>query len=80
MNNKGFTLFIAIVIMGVLLIIAMSMASLATRQAFISTTGRESQLAFYAADTGIECALYWDINNDNGDASAFVDGTSISCN
>lgn len=26
--------------------------------------GRESQYAFYAADTGAECALYWDVRHN----------------
>ena len=81
MKNKGFTLFIAIVVMGVLLLIATGVVNLATRQALIASSGQESQHAFYAADTGIECALYWDVQNPAG-FSAFSTSTvsSISCN
>ena len=80
MKNNGFTLFIALVVMGTLLLIAAGIASLATRQALISAAGRESQHAFYAADTGIECALYWDVKNPTG-ISAFATSTSsnITC-
>lgn len=81
MKNRGFTLFIAIIVMGTLLLIAAGIVSLATRQALISASGRESQHAFYAADTGIECALYWDVQNPAG-FSAFSTSTSstINCN
>lgn len=81
MKNEGFTLFIAIVITGTLLLIASQIANLAVRQAFISSTGRESQGAFYAADTGMECALFWDVKNPSG-SSAFSTSTTstISCN
>ncbi|MDP3875085.1 MAG: pilus assembly PilX N-terminal domain-containing protein [bacterium] len=78
---EGFTLFIALVVMGTLLLIVAGIVSLATRQALISASGRESQYAFYAADTGIECALYWDVHNPSG-TSAFATstGSTITCN
>jgi len=80
-NNNGFTLFVSIVIMGTVLLIATGVVSLAVKQAFISSAGKESQNAFYAADTGVECALFWDIHNPSG-VSAFGTSTasSIYCN
>lgn len=79
-TSTGFTLFIALVVMGTLLLIAAGITSLATRQALISASSRESQHAFYAADTGIECALYWDVKNPTG-ISAFATSTvsSVTC-
>ncbi len=81
MKDKGFTLFIAVIVMGTLLLIATGIVSLAVRQALISASGRESQNAFYAADTGIECVLYWDVQNPAG-ISAFSTstGSTIFCN
>lgn len=82
MKNEGFTLFIAVVITGTLLLIATSVASLAVKQAFISSTALKSQQAFYAADTGLECALYWDVKNPS-DISAFATSSppsTINCN
>ncbi len=72
--NRGFTLFMAIIVAGTVLLIAAGVTSLATRQSLISSTGRESQYAFYAADTGLECALYWDVKNPSG-YSAFSTST-----
>lgn len=69
-KNRGFTLFVAVVTAGVLLLVATGVANLAVRQTLISSSGKESQYAFYAADTGIECALYWDVNDPSG-VSAF---------
>lgn len=82
MNQKGFTLFIAIIVMGTLLLISTGVINLAVKQAFITNSGRESQVAFYAADTGMECALYWDVKNPSGDQSAFATSTTsdITCN
>lgn len=81
MKNKGFTLFIAIVVMGTILLVATSVVNLAVKQALVSSSGRESQYAFYAADTGIECAIYWDVQNPSG-ISAFstTTGSTIFCN
>jgi len=79
--NKGFTLFLAVVITGTLLLIATGIITLAVKQSLISTAGRESQIAFYVADTGLECALYWDVKNPS-EASAFTPSaaSSINCN
>lgn len=82
-NNmeKGITLFIAIVITGSLLLIATGMVNLAVRQSLISGSGRDSQMAFYAADTGMECALFWDVKNPSGQSAfATSTGSTIYCN
>ncbi|HRH25583.1 MAG TPA: pilus assembly PilX N-terminal domain-containing protein [Parcubacteria group bacterium] len=81
MKNRGFTLFIAIVISATLLLVSSGIISVAVKEAFLTTANRHSQEAFYAADTGIECALYWDLKNPGG-LSAFATSTTavISCN
>lgn len=80
-QNKGFTLFIAVVLTGTLLLIASTVVSLAVRQARIADAGRQSQFAFYAADTAMECALFWDIHNPSGNtAFSPSTGTTINCN
>lgn len=65
MNNKnpqkGFTILVAVVTAGILLIIAMSIGGIALKEQVLSTANKESQIAFYAADTGIECMLYLDL-------------------
>ena len=79
--NSGVTLFIAIIVMGTLLLISTTIVNVAVREAFITRTARESQFAFYAADTGAECAIYWDVKNPSG-ISAFstTTGSTIFCN
>ena len=59
-NKKGFTILIAVITAGILLIIAMSIGGIALKEQVLATANKESQIAFYAADTGMECALYWD--------------------
>ena len=78
---SGFTVFVALIVTGTLLLISSAVVNLAVKQSRISASGRESQDAYYAADTGMECALYWDVKNPSG-ASAFATSTSstIYCN
>lgn len=76
-KEKGITLFIAILITGTLLLISVAIVTLAVKEAFLSSTYRDSQYAFYAADTGAECAIYWDVNNPNS-VSAFATTSAIT--
>ena len=79
-TNKGFTLFIAIVISATLLLVSTGIISVAVKEAFLTAANRHSQEAFYAADTGIECALYWDLKNPGLSAFATSNTATIYCN
>lgn len=59
---RGFVLLYAVVISTLVLAVGISIISIATKQVAISGLGRESQFAFYAANTGTECALFWDFH------------------
>jgi Tfp pilus assembly protein PilX len=80
-GEKGFALFMAMILTSTLLLVAAGIVSIATRQAVIASFNSESQYAFYAADTGIECALFWDVQSPSG-ISAFstTTGTQVFCN
>jgi len=82
-KDTGFTLFISLTITATLLLVAAGIVTVALRQSFLTGSSRESQYAFYAADSGIECAIYWDVKNGTG-FSAFSslspDSTTIICN
>lgn len=58
--QKGFAMLFAVLTSSVLLSIGLSIFNLTIKELLLSSSGRESQFAFYASDTGIECALYWD--------------------
>ena len=60
-NQRGFTLMLAALIASVTLALGTSIFALAQKELTLSSVGRDSQFAFYAADTGAECALYWDM-------------------
>jgi Tfp pilus assembly protein PilX len=57
---RGFTLFIAIVLAAVAATVTLALTSLAYKSLILSSSAKDSQYAFYAADTALDCALYWD--------------------
>ncbi len=58
--QRGFTLLIAVILTSVLLSVGLALLDVAYKQVTLSSTARQSQTAFYAADSALECALYWD--------------------
>ena len=60
LGSRGFTLLIAALVSSIVLALGTSIYEIATKQVALSSIGRDSQFAFYAADTAAECALYWD--------------------
>jgi hypothetical protein len=89
-KNRGFTLLISVLIASIMFSISLGISSIIRGEIFLANTGRQSQMAYYAADAGIECAIYWDtLHNDgdydNNDASPFATstpdnvGTGIDC-
>lgn len=51
----------AALVASIVLMLGSSIFSIAQKQVILSSIGRDSQFAFYAADTAAECALYYDI-------------------
>ncbi len=82
-KQKGISLVIAITTMTLLLSISLSISSIVLRQIKINTLNDSSKPAFYAADSAIECAFYYDVSfvpdlndpnlniNDNYSTSVF---------
>lgn len=62
--TRGFTLLVAIIFMSVMLSFGLALGTLAYKQAVLASSAIQSQYAFYAADAGLECALYADQKED----------------
>jgi len=62
--SRGFTLLISVLVSSILLALGLAIFNIASKELTLSSSSRESQFAFYAADSGIECALYWDYQED----------------
>ena len=77
-NVRGFALLVAIILTSVILTISLALLDIAYKQVVLSSTGRQSQYAFYAADSAMECALYWD-QKQNAFAYSVTPPSTISC-
>lgn len=58
--EAGFALLYAVLVSSLFLAIGATIASATIKNLIFASSGRESQFAFYSADSGVECALYWD--------------------
>jgi hypothetical protein len=63
-KEEGFTLVLSLFLSTIVLTITLSMMQILYKQLTLSTADRESQIAFFAADSGMECAYYWDFRAD----------------
>ncbi|HUO56283.1 MAG TPA: pilus assembly PilX N-terminal domain-containing protein [Candidatus Paceibacterota bacterium] len=85
MNKRGFALLIAAMVAAVVLLIASSIFDIAQKQVILASISQQSQYAFFAADTGAECALYWDDRiqyfgpGAPNDPDGLLQGGNISC-
>lgn len=59
-TQRGIVILFAVLTIGLLVGVGVAMATLTQKQLILSNIGKQSQVAFYAADTGAECARYWD--------------------
>jgi len=74
-SKKGVTLLVALLVMNVLLAVGLSISNLSYKSLRLSSSGEDTQYAYYAAEAGFECAQYHDKNG------AFTSGESaVSCN
>jgi predicted aconitase with swiveling domain len=82
-KQSGFTLFFATLVAALSLAIGLAIYDLTSRELILSATATQSQYAIFAADSGADCALYWDskygslINTDT-DGSAFAAPNDMS--
>ncbi len=61
--RRGFVLLFTLLISSILLATGLGISRLMVREISLAALGRESQVAFFVADTGMECAMHW--NNHN---------------
>lgn len=76
-THKGFALLIAIVLSAIAAAVTVALTTLAYKSLILSASARDSQYAFYAADTALECALYGDKHNAHFPYDG--SGTAYSC-
>ena len=65
----------SLLILTIVLSASLGIYNIVARQFKISQISRESDQAYYAADAGVECALYWDVIKKEFDKSNY----NINC-
>lgn len=79
-KNYGFVLLFSLLISSILLATGLGISRLMVKQITLAGLSRESQVAFFAADSGLECALHWDIFGRFDKTDNPEPGRKIYCN
>ena len=58
-QESGFALLITLLVVTVLISIGLSVLTLSISQVRLASNARDSEVAFHAANAGMECGLYW---------------------
>ncbi|MEX0931635.1 MAG: hypothetical protein WDZ88_02685 [Candidatus Paceibacterota bacterium] len=74
--QKGVAVLMAVIITSLLLMMAVAMSNIFLKQIKLSIGVRDSHVAFYMADQGYECAIYFDVRFNEFDPST---PGSITC-
>lgn len=69
----------AVIITSILLFLAFAIMNITLKEILFSSVGRDSQFAYYASETGIECALYWDSKYNAFSTSTSGDPLDFKC-
>ncbi len=77
-KNNGYTLLFAVLVSALVLGVGVSILNIARKELLLNEGARESQYAFYAADTGYECAVYWDSQKEFA-TSTYASPNQIMC-
>jgi len=75
-KEAGFVILFTVLIVSVILSISLGVFNITIKELNISSSSRDSRFAFFASDTGVECATYWDIKGDKFSTSTSGD---INC-
>lgn len=64
-KNSGIAILFAVTLSGIVLTIALGVINIALKEVKFGTSAKSTNEAFFAADTGVECALLYDKSNGN---------------
>jgi Tfp pilus assembly protein PilX len=69
-KKSGFAMLFTVLIISLMLAIGLGISDLTYKQTLLSSLAQDSQLAFYQADSGVECGLYY--NNSQFSRNTYV--------
>ncbi len=58
-KEQGFALLMTLIVVTVVVAIGLTVLDLSTKQIRLSTNAKDSEVAFHAANAGMECARFW---------------------
>jgi len=78
-KSQGFALLLTMVVVSVVLAISLSLLNVTLKQYTLSATSRDSEIAFHAANTIMDCLRFY--RSDSSTASGFLSssGPAIDC-
>lgn len=76
-SESGFALLMTLIVVTVVISIGLSVLDLSIKQVRLSTNARDSEIAFHAANAGMECARFW--RRSSSDEMEAGDPISINC-
>ncbi|HLP43885.1 MAG TPA: hypothetical protein VK145_01245 [Candidatus Nanoarchaeia archaeon] len=74
--QKGIAILIAVIAVSAMLLIALAISDISFKEQVLTFFGRDSKSAFYAANSGIECALFHDFGGGSDGAFFFPTSTT----
>lgn len=72
-REQGIALLFTVLLTSMLLVVAIGISNIVFKELIFSAEARDSDKAFFAADTGIECALYLDKSGPDYASGIFID-------
>lgn len=76
--KQGFALLLSLIITSVLLVVGLGVSGVAFREMQLSVFGNQSEISFYAAETGLGCAFYWDKVEPRPNPTTFATSTFVN--
>lgn len=78
-DNNGFVALFTVLLTSVILAMAVGIASISLKEIVLSSSASDGSKAFYAADSGIECLLYYE-RTDTPLVAPHLNDPSVRCN
>ncbi len=63
-SQSGFALLVSLIVVGAVLSIGLVILDLSIKQVRLAATTKDSEIAFHAANAGMECARFWRRNQN----------------
>ncbi|MFT5832135.1 MAG: hypothetical protein ACI9SY_000518 [Candidatus Paceibacteria bacterium] len=77
-QQSGFALLVSLIVVGAVLSIGVVILDLSIKQVRLAATTKDSEIAFHAANAGMECARFWR-RDQNTEMTAGIQTDLIRC-